>query len=719
MLARYSGANDEFNLSCNVLYLAKEIYMRWIPVSLLLLCAAASQAQQLTRVLSGPELPPLSEQVSKPAPDTVLQVAFSLKNIDSKGVDAFVSELYNPHSPYFHQWISTEQFGERFGASPIDVAMSEAFLRSQGFTNIHSSDTHLFVFGETTVANAEKAFHTNIGEFLRLPGLQREGDPPTFYAPTQPVLLPASLAATVSAVHGLDNFVLVHPGRHPNIGSGIIGSAYGPGDLAHAYDGYSIQHLYTDAGAGIKVAIFSPTKNYTGDTAVFCNYFGLGTPSVTYKVIDTGPTDYNGATEASLDIQTILGQAPKSSVLVFQPPNTGAGELDALSAVGASGAAVFSSSWGQEEHYLVAAGSAGLAFANSVNSAYQALAAAGISCFVATGDSGAYSRNLAGVITTQMESSTQYATGVGGSALFVDDSSNWLAEIAWSYNAMTNQGGTGGLSQIFSRPTWQNVAVNSYSNGKRQVPDVAANASPTTPYGIVYNGAWNAVDGTSAAAPLWAGTAVLMDYAFKAKAGTAYKPMGFINPAIYSLANYYDSANAYGNLFYMFHDITRGSNGVQPASVKWDFCTGWGTPEFYKIMCDLGFYNSVPTFAPNYLPYTPPGWVHPIVIHTSLGSPAEPSTFTHGVIYYLGFAMANKGNADGFACPATLSIDGVTVASLTFGALPPNGYALNMNEYPKVFTAGSHTLTVTVNPTHSLKESSTADNVYSRVITVL
>jgi hypothetical protein len=106
----------------------------------------------------------------------------------------------------------------------------------------------------------------------------------------------------------------------------------------------------------------------------------------------------------------------------------------------------------------------------------------------------------------------------------------------------------------------------------RNVPDVAMVAdSVYVKYG---NGASGSFDGTSCAAPLWAGFAALMNQ----QAVTAGRPaVGFINPAIYHLGT---------NATYTacFHDTTVGDNtsSASPtlfyAVPGYDLCTGWGTP---------------------------------------------------------------------------------------------------------------------------------------------
>ena len=56
--------------------------------------------------------------------------------------------------------------------------------------------------------------------------------------------------------------------------------------------------------------------------------------------------------------------------------------------------------------------------------------------------------------------------------------------------------------------------------------------------------------------------------------------LGFINPALYRLANNIATYKA------DFYDVTRGNNGYA-ASMGWDAVTGLGTPDAAKLIPDL------------------------------------------------------------------------------------------------------------------------------------
>jgi hypothetical protein len=117
--------------------------------------------------------------------------------------------------------------------------------------------------------------------------------------------------------------------------------------------------------------------------------------------------------------------------------------------------------------------------------------------------------------------------------------------------------------------------TNGGSITARNLPDVALTANNIyVKYG---NGmSSSTVVGTSCAAPLWAG---FMALANQQAAANSQPPIGFINPAIYEIANesFFNGP--------AFNDITKGSNTSSSspnaffAVPGYDLCTGLGTPK--------------------------------------------------------------------------------------------------------------------------------------------
>jgi len=78
---------------------------------------------------------------------------------------------------------------------------------------------------------------------------------------------------------------------------------------------------------------------------------------------------------------------------------------------------------------------------------------------------------------------------VGGTSLSIGTNGGYAGETTWE-GTLTQQGGGGGLSAIFPRPSWQRgLGVdNQYSDGKRQVPDVSANGDTASGWTLFADG---------------------------------------------------------------------------------------------------------------------------------------------------------------------------------------------------------------------------------------
>ncbi len=179
-------------------------------------------------------------------------------------------------------------------------------------------------------------------------------------------------------------------------------------------------------------------------------------------------------------------------------------------------------------------------------------------------------------------------TSVGGTSL--GHGTNTLGppptEQAWNDASYYSEGaGGGGISTDFTMPAYQqSFGEVSGSTGTpcanaggdcREVPDVSADADPSSGY-IIFDSVdglgWNALGGTSGAAPLWASVLAVVASADGNTAG-----YGLLNPALYLLAQ--QSPGTYLN------DVTSGTNdynatagGEFPAMTGYDMATGLGTP---------------------------------------------------------------------------------------------------------------------------------------------
>jgi hypothetical protein len=189
-----------------------------------------------------------------------------------------------------------------------------------------------------------------------------------------------------------------------------------------------------------------------------------------------------------------------------------------------------------------------------------------------------------------------YITVVGGTMLTLNSSTAaWTSETTWITPAYTDpttgesvpyEAGGGGVSTAYAIPSWQQgigMTANQGSTTMRNSPDVSMVAYNLT---VVWgNDFYNSlgigpgsdpypVNGTSLAAPLWAGMIALAN---ERAANNGQPPVGFVNPILYAIAK---STNYQS----CFHDITTGSNTNSASPTKYnavagyDLCTGLGTP---------------------------------------------------------------------------------------------------------------------------------------------
>src|SRR5205823_4076951 len=127
-------------------------------------------------------------------------------------------------------------------------------------------------------------------------------------------------------------------------------------------------------------------------------------------------------------------------------------------------------------------------------------------------------------------------------------------------------GGGGGVSNTFPEPSWQTGRV--VQGGNREVPDVSADADPATGYATyctVTNAGcpstgWITIGGTSAAAPLWAGSMALINQYLLSQGKTI---VGSANPALYGLFSASQQLSP-------FHDVTSGKNLYYNAGPGYD-----------------------------------------------------------------------------------------------------------------------------------------------------
>jgi len=541
---------------------------------------AAHAGTGVTRTLSG-HVPAVTRSLPStgvlPA-EQVLHLAIGLTPRDEAGMSQLLDGLYDPASPLYRHYLTPAEFAERFAATAADYEAVARFAAAGGLQVTKRHDNRLVIDVAGTVSQIQRTFQITLRTYAH-PVEARE-----FFAPDREPTVAAVLS--VADVSGLDNYVTPRPRlvrRDAGQGGGSVpltGTGSGP---SGEFRGKDFRAAYmpntTLTGAGQVVGLYELDGFYASDITSYENSAGLAHVPVQAVLVDgfsgTPTTGANsGNTEVSLDIEMAIAMAPGlAQILVFEGTPSSS-QNDVLNAMAAhTEVRQFSCSWGW-----------GGGPTTTTDNIFKLMALQGQSFFTASGDGDAFTVGASSVNgadnpnLANAPSSCPYITAVGGTTLTTASAGGpWSSETVWNWGLTSGSyvGSSGGVSSHYPIPAWQagtSMLNNGGSSAWRNTPDVAATADNI--YVTYGNGSSTMVGGTSAAAPLWAGVAALINQ--KAAAG-GLGPIGFINPALYALGN----SNLYSSTF---HDISTGNNfwssspGDYQAVAGYDLCTGWGTP---------------------------------------------------------------------------------------------------------------------------------------------
>jgi len=450
-------------------------------------------------------------------------------------------DLYDPASPRYEKWLATGEFNREFGPSPTEVSNVISWLRTRGLTATSVQGMTVRV-----VADARAVAHAFSVSFARY----RLATGVTGFAENSAPLVPASMAGGIAAILGLSDTVRFHPAldlqphkrltRPPARGvmapnaaeshastcaaaTQLAGMSYWTprqvGDLYHVNDLLAAGLT----GKNKTIALLELGQSRPADTQEYLSCFGLHN-AVKVERIDGGAgSDPTGTLEAEIDAQEAATQAPDSTIVSYEAPNTAAGEYDAYSRIVSENLAqVVSTSWGECEAMIEAEPAfKGAPVIDALHTIFEQAAAQGQSVFAATGDTGSEDcyNDVPPNESLQVDhpADDPFVTGVGGTTLllagFEPVWNDCEGSVGDSCAASGLHAGGGGLSNYYKRPSWQPLASNTPCATCREVPDVSANAgvgetffdSGSTVGSNPSNNGWTAVGGTSIAAPLVAG----------------------------------------------------------------------------------------------------------------------------------------------------------------------------------------------------------------------
>jgi subtilase family serine protease len=332
-----------------------------------------------------------------------------------RALDRYIDSLNDKNSANFHNWLSAEEFGERYGLAQEDLDTITGWLRSHGFVINKLYANHILIDFSGTAREVREAFHTEL-HYISVRGkthISNMSDP----------RVPAALVPAIGGLNSLNDFK-PHPMYRKRVPNPLYtfagcttstdfptqpGSCYAvtPGDEQVIYN---LTPLYPAAGAqdsggkysgqGVNVAVVEDTDTYSGngDWNYFRKVFGLGRtyPYGTYTTLHPGSCTDPGTNgddgEAAIDVEEVTAFAPNSNVYLISCPSTTftfGGQIAMQNLINEAnsgpyqapgGIGIISVSYGLCEAATGAGGN--LVF----NNTYQQAATEGVSVFVSSGD---------------------------------------------------------------------------------------------------------------------------------------------------------------------------------------------------------------------------------------------------------------------------------------------------------------------------------------------
>src|SRR6516165_3889241 len=177
-----------------------------------------------------------------------------------QALQEFINELQTEGSPIFHQWITSQEFGERFGLAKQDLDAITGWLESHGFKVNVVYPNGMVIDFSGTAGQVRETFKTEIHR------LEVHGE--VHVANMSNPRIPAALASAVVGIVSLHDFKpqtmhKMHTARPNFTFSGLYGDTYAlvPADLATIYN---LNPLFSAgiSGQGQTIVVIEVTDVY-------------------------------------------------------------------------------------------------------------------------------------------------------------------------------------------------------------------------------------------------------------------------------------------------------------------------------------------------------------------------------------------------------------------------------------------------------------------------
>jgi hypothetical protein len=461
--------------------------------------SAAASAPRLVRVGASPRVPTGARSLGAASASAPLTGTVVLKPRDNAALTQFISDVTNPSSPLFHEYLPAGAFASRFGPTQATIDAVRAQLTRNGLSVTGVSSDGLLMRFTGSTGQVERAFQTGIERFRLASGSVGQ-------TTTSAVSVPSTIAGAVAGIEGLNDLVRAQPagvfrakpsdrGRIRRPESTSFGHPSGapkacPAATADAQEfggltddqiarSYGAFGLYDsgDLGQGQHIALYELEPFARSDISTFDTcFFGASQTAAMMSRLNVIPVDGGqpigpGSGEANLDVEDLSAMAPDATIDVYEGPSPGTDgvvydPVDNYAAIiNADRDQVISTSWGLCEQ-TIQAGQPGLQQAE--NFLFEQAAAQGQSVFAAAGDNGSDDCDVfddptpasgQNPVSVDDPGSQPYVVSVGGTT--IENASEPPMEQVWNDGVVDgedNGAGGGGISESWTMPTWQRTS---------------------------------------------------------------------------------------------------------------------------------------------------------------------------------------------------------------------------------------------------------------------
>jgi subtilase family serine protease len=597
----------------------------------LIVCAAlilsgtpASSALAAGRPAHGAGLSARVARLGSAPAASKLSLVLPLK-ANTSGLERFANAVTTVGSPMYGDYEPIRTLARRFGASGANRARVVSYLRHAGATDVKVDVTGLFADAKMSVASAQHLFGTSLGRYQTARSSH-------FIAPTSAAHVPAALNGAVTGVVGLDTRPVFtapesgaaggnqtggafpHPaatfsksaspsgylnrtGTASGCAAAIADRGFTPNQYLTAYDYAGLQAAGI-TGRGERVALIEIDGFSYSDLRTFASCFHNSIPAIKGYGVGIRHALAPGG-ETTLDLEVLDAAAPGlKEIDVYESDPRASDVLQSLTAPLRNAnhvPEVISASLGTCEPAVAL--SIGKSGARAAEGALALAAASGISVLASSGDAGSSaciaSNGPIDHLAVSYPASSPFVTGVGGTNVQLNSANKITAQPVWNDAPLDISGGGGGVSGLFTRPTYQQGFV---SPNRRAVPDVSMLADVAPGYNIYCTAKeclqgsstpWITVGGTSAAAPLFAGGLALVDQVLRQH---HKQDVGLANSLLYTAAKRFASTG-------VISDVITGNNdlgallpsgdhrplGCCAAGPGFDFASGLGSVDIGRL----------------------------------------------------------------------------------------------------------------------------------------